>query len=91
MRDIREGTALLVTFYMIGEQDGEPMYSNIGELLVEENPQSAERVEGLQGYLAYFEGIDGERIEGQFGGFHRSQGAEHLLLEGLRVLGIGQP
>ena len=91
MKSLRPGTALLVTFYMIGEQDDEPMYANLGELLVEENPESVERVPDLQGYVAYFEGGDGEEIEGRFGGFHRSQSFMELLIEGLRVLGIGQP
>ena len=90
MKAIREGTALLVTFYMIGEQDGKPMYANLGELLLEENPESVERSPDLQGYVAYFEGGDGEKIEGRFGGFHRNQSFMDLLIEGLRVLGIGQ-
>lgn len=91
MKSLRKGTALLVAFYMIGEQDGEPMYANLGELLIEENPESAERVADLQGYLAYYEDETGEGMEGKFGGFHRSQSFMDLLLQGLRTLGFLQP
>lgn len=97
MESIEPGTSLLVTFYQLTElprEEGQrefenrAVYKNLGEILIEENPNSTERhPEVVSGFFASLD--DGqEKSRASIVGFQRARSAIALLLEGLNSLGF---
>ncbi len=99
MESIDPGTSLLVTFYQLTEEPREEgqeefenrvTYKNLGEVVIEENPNSADRHPDV--VCSFFATIDDgqERSRGVIAGFQRARSAVALMVEGLRSLGFVQ-
>jgi hypothetical protein len=91
MKSIERGASLLVTLYQIMEpKDGPPLYTRLGEIVIEENPDSADRhPEVVSSFLATFDSGE-ERAGAKVIGFQRVRSAMQLLVEGLKALGFVQ-
>ncbi len=99
MKSIEPGTSLLVTFYQLTElprEEGDTefarrvTYENLGEVLIEENPNSRDRHPNI--VSSFFATLDDgqERSRGVITGFQRARSALALLVEGLKALGFVQ-